>query len=78
MGFKMSLPILKAFQLQRWRAKKYCTERTVSLALHQQRNYIIYRIFFAGTAERNPSIRFSASSFFGSDWLNKQLKIHRY
>ena len=29
----------KAFQLQRSRAKKYCTGRTVSLALHQRRNY---------------------------------------
>ena len=31
-------------------------------------------IFFAGTADRNPSIRFAAASFFGSDWLNKQPK----
>ena len=30
-------------------------------------------IFFARTADRNPSIRFAAS-FFGSDWLNKQPK----
>ena len=31
-------------------------------------------IFFAGTAYRNPSIRFAAASCFGSDWLNKQPK----
>ena len=31
-------------------------------------------IFFAGTADRNPFIRFAAASFFGSDWLNKQQK----
>ena len=31
-------------------------------------------IFFAGTADRNPFIRFAAASFFGSDWLNKQPK----
>ena len=31
-------------------------------------------IFFADTADRNPSNRFAASSFFGSDWLNKQPK----
>ena len=31
-------------------------------------------IFLAGTADRNPSIRFAAASFFGSDWLNKQPK----
>ena len=30
--------------------------------------------FFAGTTDRNPSIRFAAASFFGSDWLNKQPK----
>ena len=31
---------LKAsYKLQRSKAKKYCTGRTVSLALHQQRNY---------------------------------------
>ena len=31
-------------------------------------------IFFAGTVDRNPFIRFAAASFFGSDWLNKQQK----
>ena len=31
-------------------------------------------IFFAGIANRNPSIRFAAASFLGSDWLNKQPK----
>ena len=31
-------------------------------------------IFFAGAADRNPSIRFAAASFFGLDWLNKQPK----
>ena len=45
--------------------------RSVSLVLYQQRNYII---LFSGTADKNPSIRFAASSFFDSDWLNKQPK----
>ena len=35
---------------------------------------IISFIFFAGTADRNPSIRLAALSFFGSDWLNTQPK----
>ena len=30
--------------------------------------------FFAGTADRNLSIRFAAASFFGLHWLNKQPK----
>ena len=39
---KFLCPCWKAFQLQRSRAKKYCTRRTLYLAPHQQRNYIIY------------------------------------
>ena len=31
-------------------------------------------IFFAGTDDKNPSIRFAVAAFFGSDWLNKQPK----
>ena len=64
----------KAFQLQRLRAKKYCTGRIVSLALHQRRNYhLSFSLVGLLLIETLLSV-LQLHLFFGSDWLYKQPK----
>ena len=52
-------------------------QRSIVLDEHFLSRCISERIIiylFAGTAYTNPSIRFAAAPFFGSDWLSKQPK----
>ena len=66
-------PAEKPFSLQRSRAKKYCTGRTVSLALHQQRNYHL-SFSLVGLLLIETLLYVLQHFFFRSDWLNKQPK----